>query len=225
MQCPGGVYQYQDTIDVQWVGIDGVTNGTVEQLGTATQCFEGVKYYYVWYEMFPTGTIEEGTRACINENVDCPQPGDQITASVTVTPAGYYALSLTDFTHPAESFSVEASCSPSTCLDSSAEWIMERPGFELPFGFQFVPLANFSQTGFSNGTLTSGGRATDIENFKDGAVYDVQMSDDTASYWLDCVGQQQTWGGPKLLLTTNPNACPTVSPYHGTFNISWDSSF
>jgi hypothetical protein len=176
--------------------------------------------------MFPGGTVEEGTQACINNNFDCPQPGDHITASVTATPAGNYTLSLVDSTHPAESFTVTASCAPSTCLDSSAEWIMERPAYELPFGFQIVPLANFSLTGFSNGTLTSGGRTTDIEGFKDGPVYDVQMTDDTASYWLDCVGQQTSWwGGPKLLLTSNPNSCPTVSPIHGSFNITWDSSF
>jgi hypothetical protein len=228
VQCPGGSYQYQDAFDAQWVGIDGVTDGTVEQLGTATQCFEGVEYYYVWYEMFPYGTVEEGTQACINNNVDCPQPGDRIAASVTVTPAGNYTLSLIDFTHPAESFSVAASCAPTTCLDSSAEWVVERPAFELPFGFQFTPLGNFSQTSFSNGTVTSGGRTTDIEGFQGGTVYDIPMVDDTGSYWLDCVGQQ-SWGwgggGPKLLLTSNPNSCPTVSPYHGSFTISWDSSF
>jgi hypothetical protein len=225
VQCPGGLYQYEDVINAQWIGIDGFTNGTVEQLGSATQCFEGAEYYYVWYEMFPQGTVEEGPQVCINNNVDCPQPGDRIAASVTATPAGNYTLSLIDYTHPAESFSVTASCAPSTCLDASAEWIMERPAYALPFGFQIVPLANFSPTGFSNGTLTSGGKTTDIEGFKDGPVYDIPMTDDTASYWLDCVGQESFWGGPKLLLTSNPNSCPTVSPYHGSFTITWDSSF
>ena len=224
VQCPGPPYQYQDVFNAQWIGIDGATNGTVEQLGTATQCFEGVEYYYVWYEMFPGGSVEAGTQACINNNVDCPEPGDRISASVTATPAGHYTLSLTDYSHPAESFTVSASCAPATCLDSSAEWIMERPAFELPFGFQILPLGNFFLTGFSNGTLTSGGKTTDIEGFKDGPVYDVQMSDDTASYWLDCVGQQ-AWWGPQLLLTSNPKACPTVSPIHGSFSIAWDSSF
>jgi hypothetical protein len=224
VQCPGGPYQYQDAFDAQWVGIDGVTDGTVEQLGTATQCFEGVEYYYVWYEMFPAGTVEEGTQACINYNVDCPEPGDRITASVSVTPAGNYTLSLIDFTHPAESFWVTASCPPSTCLDSSAEWIVERPATEAGFGIVFLPLGDFFQAGFSNGTVTSGGRTTDIEGFKDGPVYDIPMVDDTASYWLDCVGQQ-SFGGPKLLLVSNPSSCPTVSPYHGSFSITWDSSF
>lgn len=167
VQCPVGPYRYSDAFIAQWVGIDGATDGTVEQLGTATQCFEGVTYYYVWYEMFPGGTVEEGTQACINNNVDCPEPGDKISASVTVKPAGGnndYTLSLTDFTHPAESFSVTATCAPSTCLDSSAEWIVERPAFALPFGFQILPLVNFFGTGFFNGMVTSGGRATNIEH-------------------------------------------------------------
>jgi hypothetical protein len=222
VQCPSGLYKYQDAFIAQWVGIDGYSNGTVEQLGTATQCFEGVTYYYVWYEMFPAGTVEEGTVACINNNVDCPQPGDRIAASVTVTPGGNYTLSLTDFTRPQESFSVTASCAPSTCLDSSAEWIVERPAFELPFGFQILPLVDFFQTGFFNGTLTSGGKTTDIEGFRDGTVYDMPMIDDSDSYFLDCVGQR---GGAQLLLTGNANACLTESSSKGSFSVTWDSSF
>jgi hypothetical protein len=221
VQCPSGLYRNQDAFIAQWVGIDGFTSPTVEQLGTGTQCFEGVTYYYVWYEMFPAGMVEEGTVACINNNVDCPQPGDFISASVTVTAGGNYTLSLTDFTHPEESFSVNAACAPSVCLDSSAEWIVERPAFELPFGFQILPLVDFFQTGFFDGTLTSGGKTTRIEGFQDGTVYDIAMIDDSESYFLDCVGQRQF--GPQLLQL--PNACPTVSPRHGSFNVTWDSSF
>jgi hypothetical protein len=226
VECPSGQYRFQDAFLAQWVGIDGDTNGTVEQLGSATQCYEGVTYYYVWYEMFPAGTVEEGTLACINENVDCPQPGDHIIASVTVTPAGAtnnYTLSLTDVTRPQESFSVMAQCAPSTCLDSSAEWIVERPAFALPFGFQILPLVDFFQTSFYKGKVTSGGKTTDIERFQDGTVYDVQMIDDSISYYLDCVGQREF--GPRLLLFGDPNACPVVSPHHGSFSATWDSSF
>jgi hypothetical protein len=225
VQCPTPPYQYSDVFIAQWVGIDGATNDTVEQLGTATECFEGVPYYYVWYEMYPAGSVEEGTAACINNNEDCPEPGDRVSASVIVTSAGannVYTLALTDYSHPAESFSIMASCGASTCLDASAEWIVERPALGLPFGAQITPLADFFDTGFANGELTSAGNTTYIEGFKDGAVYDAQLADDTESYWLDCVGQTF---GPRLLLTTNPNSCPVVSPIHGTFVMSWDSSF
>ena len=223
VECPSGPYKYQDTFISQWVGIDGFSSGTVEQLGTATECFEGVAYYYVWYEMFPNGTVEEGTVACINNNVDCPQPGDRIAASVSVAAGGNYTLSLTDFTRPQESFSVTASCDPSICVDSSAEWIVERPAFDLPFGFQILPLVDFFQTGFSDGKLTSGGVTTHIEDFTQGTVYDMAMIDDSDSYLLDCVGQRGF--GPQLLQTANPNACPTVTPSKGRFTLAWDSSF
>ncbi|HXY97156.1 MAG TPA: G1 family glutamic endopeptidase, partial [Steroidobacteraceae bacterium] len=175
VECPRGNYQLQDTIIAQWVGIDGAIDDTVEQLGTVAWCFEGVTYYYVWYEMFPAGMVEEGTVACINNNTDCPQPGDRIAASVTVAPGGNYTLSLTDFNRPQESFSVTATCAPSVCTNSSAEWIVERAAFEQPFGPLFIPLVDFFQTGFSNGTLTSGGKTSKIEGFTDGGVYDIAM--------------------------------------------------
>ena len=223
VECPNGLYRNQDAFIAQWVGIDGATNGTVEQLGSATQCFGGVTYYYVWYEMFPAGTVVEGTSACINNNVDCPQPGDQITASVTVTAGGNYTLSLTDSTRPQESFSVTAACDPSICLDQSAEWIVERPAFALPFGFQILPLSDFFQASFVNGSVTSGGKTTKIEGFQDGPVLDVAMVDDSESYFLDCVGQK---GAPGQLLPSNdPNACPTVTPSKGSFSLTWDTSF
>jgi hypothetical protein len=227
VRCLPRPYQNQDAFLAQWVGIDGFTNGTVEQLGTATQCFEDVTYYYVWYEMYPAGTVEEGTAACINNNVDCPEPGDHVSASVSVTPVGSgendYTLTLTDHTRPDESFSVSQSCAAATCLDSSAEWIVERPAVLPPFGVQILPLADFGSTFFTRGRVVSAGSPSTIEGFQ-GPVYDIGMTDDTDSYYLDCVGQ--TAPGGTLLTTTQTNACPTVAPFGGsTFTAKWDASF
>jgi hypothetical protein len=232
VECLPRPYQNQDAFVSNWVGIDGFSNGTVEQLGTAAQCFEDVLYYYVWYEMYPAGTVEEGTTACINDNVDCPQPGDRISASVTVTPAGSgendYKLTLIDHTRPEESFSTTAQCATTTCLDSSAEWIVERPSTILPPPappslIQLLPLADFGRTSFSSGDLTSGGIPSSIQGFKDGPVYDIMMNDDTDSYYLACVDQPAP---PGTLLTTGDDACPTAAPFPGgAFNDSWDSSF
>jgi hypothetical protein len=225
--CPPGPYRTSGAYIANWVGIDGYSDQTVEQLGTGAQCFEGVLYYYVWYEMFPAGTVEEGTTACINDNVNCPQPGDQISASVAVTPGtagnNNYKLSLTDYTRQQESFSVTASCATTTCTDSSAEWVIERPAYEPIAGlFQFVPLVYYGRTGFESGSLVANGRPSSIGGFR-GAVYDIPMIDDSLSYYLDCPGQQ---GPPAQVLTFTAANCPAVSPsFRGGFGVTWDSSF
>jgi Peptidase A4 family len=226
--CLPAPYENQDAFLANWVGIDGFSDGTVEQLGTAAQCYEGVTYYYVWYEMFPAGTVEEGTTACINDNTDCPQPGDQISAVVNVTPGtsgnNNYTLALVDHTRPDESFSTTATCATATCVDSSGEWVIERPAFELPFGPQILPLADYSRTFFSAGDIVSGGKFSAIQGFKDGPVYDMPMIDDSESYYLDCVGQPSAPGS--LLSVTDATACPTATPnLFGGFETSWDSSF
>ncbi len=227
VQCLPRPYQNQDAFLAQWVGLDGVTDSTVEQLGTAAQCFEGVTYYYVWYEMYPNGTVEEGTSACISDNVNCPQPGDRISASVSVKPAGSgqntYTLALRDYTRPDESFSVTQQCASATCADSSAEWVVERPAVLPPAGVQILPLADYRYTSFSHATETSGGKAASIGGFNGGSVYDISMSDDTDSYYLSCIGQSAPSG---TLLSTDPNQCPTAAPgYGGRFSATWDSSF
>lgn len=228
--CLPRPYQNQDAFLANWVGIDGYNDQTVEQLGSATQCFEGVEYYYVWYEMYPAGTVEEGTTACIDNNIDCPQPGDQITASVTVTPGSEgennYKLTLTDRTRPDESFSTTASCATSTCLDSSAEWIVERPAVQPPppAPIQILPLADYYKTVFNSASLVSGGKLTSVGRFRHGSVNDIAMTDDTDSYYLDCVDQ----GAPPgtLLPVGQGNECPTESPFpNGGFGAAWDSSF
>jgi hypothetical protein len=230
VQCLPAPYQNQDAFLANWVGIDGFSDQTVEQLGTAAQCYEGVKYYYVWYEMYPSGTVEEGTTACINNNTDCPQPGDRISASVTVTPAGSgengYKLTLTDHTNPDESFSVTQQCAATTCLDASAEWIVERPAAlpPPPAPIQILPMAYFGKTFFSSADVVSGGKLSSIAGFKDGSVNDISMIDDTDSYYLACVGQPSPPG--TLLPLSQTNACPAAAPSRdGAFQDSWDSSF
>jgi hypothetical protein len=226
--CPTEPYRNSDAFLANWVGIDGFNDSTVEQLGTAAECYEGATYYYVWYEMYPADTVEEGTTACINNNFNCPEPGDQISASVTVTPASSgengYTLSLTDHSRPWESFSTTATCPAATCVDSSGEWVIERPAFSLPFGDQMLPLTDFDRTSFNAGDIVSGGKYSAIQGFNDGPVYDMPMMDDSGSYYLDCVDQPRRPGS--LLSITDTSACPTAAPTpSGGFETSWDSGF
>ena len=73
-----------------WVGLDGVTTSTVEQVGIDTYVSGGVDYYYAWYEMFPAPTQVHTLAA---------SPGDNIQVSVyTVNGTYYLSLSLNDTT-------------------------------------------------------------------------------------------------------------------------------
>jgi Peptidase A4 family len=130
--------------DAQWVGLDGLNDTTVEQLGTTAYCYLGKAYYTAWIEMFPAPSEPP-------ENPITVEPGQSITASVTRS-AYKYTLTLTDNTtkaHFTQTETVEAYCTgtpnpTAPCpLNASAEWVVERPAFPSPFGFQIVPLAQF----------------------------------------------------------------------------------
>jgi hypothetical protein len=96
-----------------WVGLDGWTDGTVEQDGIGSFCVSGTPTYFAWYEMFPAGVTEE---FAVN-------PGDAITSSVTYNGGGSYTMQLTDQTS-GQNFDVATTCA-GTCSNSSAEVITE----------------------------------------------------------------------------------------------------
>jgi hypothetical protein len=155
-----------------WVGLDGWNSDTVEQDGTSTFCFEDTAYYYTWYEMYPAGTIEVGSTAAA---------GDTISASVDRSGTSY-TLALTDSTNPANSFSESATCALATCLDNSAEWILERPAYSIGI----VPLTAISNVGFYVGSTTAGGKTYNIAASPDET--EVEMVDATDTYQLDTIG-------------------------------------
>ena len=52
---PAADLHIEERFTSDWVGLDGFSTATVEQDGTASQCFQGVPLYYSWYEMYPAG--------------------------------------------------------------------------------------------------------------------------------------------------------------------------
>jgi hypothetical protein len=156
----------EDELTSEWVGLDGYNNGTVEQDGTLSWCFQDRATYFTWYEMYPAGTIEVGNSL---------RPGDKVTASVSRTGTSY-TLSLTDSTRPANSFSVTATCT--TCQNTSAEWIAERPAF--PIGI--APLADYSTWTLSHATETAGGITGTISSYPTNE--EIDMVDATDTYAL-----------------------------------------
>jgi hypothetical protein len=161
----------EDQITSDWVGLDGFNSNTVEQLGTISWCFKGTPTYFTWYEMFPAGTVEVGTSL---------KPGDKISASVTRTGTSY-ALKLTDSTTSGNNISVTKTCALTTCVDTSAEWVSERPSFSIGV----VPQAHYNAFKITSGSVTANGKTTTI-----GAgpgVNAITMIDATATYNLNTV--------------------------------------
>ncbi len=67
-----------------WVGLDGYTSSSVEQLGTDSDCKNvNSPTYYAWYEMYPAASVTIST-------TQYPvKPGDTMTASVTRAGTSY----------------------------------------------------------------------------------------------------------------------------------------
>lgn len=155
-------------IESQWVGLDGFSNGTVEQTGTISQCFEGKALYYTWYEMAPSALVSVGSTV---------QPGDKISASVTRS-GTKYTIKLTDATRSGNNVSTTQTCAATTCLDESAEWIIERNYYSTA---GYAPLPQFTSTGISSGSETAAGTKGTISSVSPNQIF---MIDATDSYYL-----------------------------------------
>ena len=144
-----------------WVGIDGYTSSSVEQDGTLIECYRGRAYQYTWWEMYPSNSIQTvgSTLAA----------GDAITSVVTRS-GTTYTLTVTDSTHPANSFTKTETCS--SCANTSAEWIAEAPSS----GSSVYPLADFTSWTASNASVTEGSTSGTISSFTDEEITMIDSS-------------------------------------------------
>jgi len=146
--CPGTKVQQS----AFWVGIDGFSSSdpTVQQIGTDADCTKKVKkvpggpVHYAWFEMYPAGLV------VLSPSNYPVNPGDTLTAGVTVTGASY-ALSLVDAGH--WTFSTTQVAATPLPLNSSAEWIAEAPTACVGTTCKTVPLADFGSVAFSGATV------------------------------------------------------------------------
>ncbi len=121
--CPKG-----NTYSLAWVGIDGFTSSTVEQVGTASNCASGKPQYYAWYETYP-----KPLQTIAGFQVS---PGDVISAEVSYG-GGTFTIHIIDLTHYQDYIH---KATVSSASRSSAEWVMEAP---TSTGTTVLPLANF----------------------------------------------------------------------------------
>jgi hypothetical protein len=119
-----------------WVGIDGFSSNTVEQIGTDSDCQNGVPTYYAWFEFYPhPGFIINSLPI---------QPGDVISAEVSYDPrTRRFTLAMTNVT-TGQSFST--STKMNSAQRSSAEWIAEAPSGSGGI----LPLADFGTADYGD---------------------------------------------------------------------------
>jgi hypothetical protein len=135
-----------------WVGIDGYTSGTVEQVGVSGSYDDttATASYYAWWELYPR--FSTPIRAM---TVDA---GDQMTANVTYLGGGSFQLSIMDTTS-SQSFSIVARApvnGPNAALRNSAEWVVERAATIYKGYLTILPLATFSDVTITDASFTVG---------------------------------------------------------------------
>jgi peptidase A4-like protein len=99
-----------------WVGLDGISSDSVEQIGTEADCTSGTASYFGWYEMYPAPPVDFS---------NVIEPGDALTASVTFSGTDTYTLVLTDST---QDWSHKVVDKESGLARSSAEVVTSGPG-------------------------------------------------------------------------------------------------
>lgn len=165
----------QGGVMVCWVGIDGYSSDTVEQIGTMADagipltssggslpfsaCANGAPtgsstggtggsvLYLAWYEMYPNPPV------VINMLI---RPGDVMWGDVRYLNNGMFLLTIVDQTRHEEYSTLQTMYGAER---SSAEWIVEAPALtdNTP-----LPLADFGKVTFTNAQATLGGQTGSI---------------------------------------------------------------
>lgn len=145
-----GVPANNSTASSQWVGLDGWSDGTVEQTGLLSACVpdstgQPAPSYSVFFETYPKAAYY---------GVMVVHPGDALTASVSYSSSTHkYAFTVKDSTI-GQTFSHAQPCpAGSTCARSSAEVISEAP-MDSTTG-NILPLADIQAATFSSATVTN----------------------------------------------------------------------
>jgi hypothetical protein len=119
-----------------WVGIDGDTTNTVEQLGTDSDCSSGTPTYYGWWEMYPKASVNLSTSSYP------VRPGDTLSAEVSVS-GSTFTLKMSS----SRGWTFTTTQNSHKAKRGSAEWIAEAPS-----SGGILPLADFGTVDFSSCT-------------------------------------------------------------------------
>jgi len=139
-----------------WVGLDGYSSNTVEQIGTDSDCNGSSPSYYAWYEFYPHGSVLISSLSI--------RPGDRISAAVSYSGSEFTVTITDEFTGK----SYSKSSTVSGAKRSSAEWIAEAPCCTRGGGI--LPLSDFGAVFLGADYTGVGGTNDAIETSKSGAI-------------------------------------------------------
>ncbi len=122
-----------------WIGIDGVKDGNLIQVGTEQDTRGGRTRYFAWWEILPAPAVR-----IVGLSV---QPGDHVSAAITHVSSGRWRMTITD-SRSGSSTIVRSYGGPG----ASAEWIEETP---LVNGLS-APLAPHGVVTFDHATVNGG---------------------------------------------------------------------
>jgi hypothetical protein len=131
-----------------WVGIDGWSSNTVEQIGTDSDCVSvtgqgNVPTYYAWFEFYPQPAYYIGDPGTGFTGY-VVQPGDVMSAEVKGGFFGAFILTISDTRSGVKQWTYTTFSFVQGAKQSSAEWIAETPCCQN--NGAFLPLANFGAT-------------------------------------------------------------------------------
>lgn len=138
---PAIVAASNDTYSAFWIGIDGYTSSTVEQIGTAHDFVSGAAQHYAWFEMYPGGSYSIGGFPL--------SPGDVISASVQYSGNNIFTMTLYNDTQKVSTTIPTSYTKSTTAQRSCAEWIVEAP-----YSGSILPLTDFV-TGYLWGCMAT----------------------------------------------------------------------
>jgi len=138
-----------------WVGLDGYTSNSVEQIGTDSDCSSRKRpVYYAWYEMYPAGSVT------LSSSKYPVAANDSISAEVAASGATY-TLTLKNVT---KGWTYTTTQTSTTAQGSSAEWVAEAPS-SCFITCSVLPLANFGTVNFTGSATTGNGQTGTISAF------------------------------------------------------------
>jgi peptidase A4-like protein len=120
-----------------WIGIDGYSSATVEQIGTEHDWVNGQQVNTAWFEMYPNSSYE-----IVGFPVNV---GDSISACVVYAGSDVFVLSIFNNTKKVFAIIPTAYTTSASAQRSSAEWVVEAP-----YENGVLPLSKFGVVNFSS---------------------------------------------------------------------------